>query len=88
MDELDKIKPELDGTLKAKKKKKKKTADRGIETMFRLTSKNHFTLSAIADNKASTLISISALIISIIFFVFGSSKEKFSTTIIFSSLAL
>jgi hypothetical protein len=34
--------------------------------MFRLTSKNHFTLSGIADNKASTLISISALIISII----------------------
>ena len=43
-----------------------KTPDRGIETMFRLTSKNHFTLSSIADNKASTLISISALIISII----------------------
>jgi hypothetical protein len=34
--------------------------------MFRLTSKNHFTLSSIADSKASTLISISALIISII----------------------
>jgi hypothetical protein len=51
---------------KVKKKKKKKNADRGIETMFRLTSKNHFTLSGIADNKASTLISISALIISII----------------------
>ena len=49
-----------------KKKKKSKTPGRGIETMFRLTSKNHFTLSAIADNKAATLISISALIISII----------------------
>jgi len=48
------------------KSKRAKTPDRGIETMFRLTSKNHFTLSAIADNKASTLISISALIISII----------------------
>lgn len=45
---------------------KVKTPDRGIETMFRLTSKNHFTLSSIADSKASTLISISALIISII----------------------
>ena len=48
------------------KSKRAKTPDRGIETMFRLTSKNHFTLSSIADNKASTLISISALIISII----------------------
>ena len=48
------------------KSKRAKTPDRGIETMFRLTSKNHFTLSGIADNKASTLISISALIISII----------------------
>lgn len=49
-----------------KKIKRTKTPDRGVETMFRLTSKNHFTLSSIADNKASTLISISALIISII----------------------
>ena len=40
--------------------------DRGVETMFRVTSRNHFTLSSIADSKASTLISISALIISII----------------------
>jgi HD superfamily phosphodiesterase len=50
----------------AKKVKAVKTPDRGVETMFRLTSKNHFTLSSIADSKASTLISISALIISII----------------------
>ncbi len=46
--------------------KKMKTPDRGVETMFRVTSRNHFTLSSIADSKASTLISISALIISII----------------------
>jgi hypothetical protein len=50
----------------AKSYLKGKTPDRGIETMFRLTSKNHFTLSSIADSKASTLISISAVIISII----------------------
>ncbi len=49
-----------------KKLKKTKTPDRGIETMFRVTSRNHFTLSSIADSKAGTLISISALIISII----------------------
>jgi predicted metal-dependent HD superfamily phosphohydrolase len=50
----------------AKNYLKTKTPDRGVETMFRLTSKNHFTLSSIADSKASTLISISAVIISII----------------------
>jgi len=50
----------------SKKYLKSKTPDRGIETMFRLTSKNHFTLSSIADSKAGTLISISAVIISII----------------------
>lgn len=50
----------------AKSYLKTKTPDRGIETMFRLTSKNHFTLSSIADSKAGTLISISAVIISII----------------------
>ena len=50
----------------AKKLKKEKTPDRGVETMFRTTSRNHFTLSSIADSKAGTLISISALIISII----------------------
>lgn len=46
--------------------KKMMRPDRGVETMFRVTSRNHFTLSSIADSKASTLISISALIISII----------------------
>ena len=66
MDDIDKNIPDLNKAISSKKKKKKKTPDRGIETMFRLTSKNHFTLSGIADNKASTLISISALIISII----------------------
>ena len=50
----------------AKNYLKTKTPDRGVETMFRLTSKNHFTLSSIADSKAGTLISISAIIISII----------------------
>jgi predicted metal-dependent HD superfamily phosphohydrolase len=50
----------------AKSYLKTKTPDRGVETMFRLTSKNHFTLSSIADSKAGTLISISAIIISII----------------------
>ncbi len=66
--------------------KKVKTPDRGIETMFRVTSRNHFTLSSIADSKASTLISISALIISIIISVLirrlGEQPELIIPTII------
>ncbi len=55
--------------LKELKKKLKKAGarpERGIETMFRVTSRNHIDLSAMADNKANILISVNALIISII----------------------
>lgn len=40
--------------------------DRGIETMFRTTYRTHISLSSIADNKANILLSINAIIISII----------------------
>jgi hypothetical protein len=50
----------------AKQMGKTNRPDRGVDTMFRVTSRNHFTLSSIADNKAGTLISVSALIISLI----------------------
>jgi len=39
---------------------------RGIETMFRITSKNHLTLSGMADNKANIMISVNSIILSII----------------------
>jgi hypothetical protein len=48
-----------------KKAIKEKIPDRGVETVFRTTSRNHLRLSSIADTKANTLISVSALIISI-----------------------
>ena len=35
--------------------------DRGIETMFRTTSKNHLELSAMADTKANIMISVNTL---------------------------
>ncbi|WP_430816074.1 Pycsar system effector family protein [Carboxylicivirga sp. RSCT41] len=56
--------------LTEKKKKKKKGAaekpDKGIETMFRVTLRNHLSLSQIADSKANTLISVNGIIISIV----------------------
>lgn len=63
MDEKENIQNNIE--TEGKHKKKNKT-DRGIETLFRITSKNHLTLSAIADKKANILISINAVIISII----------------------
>ncbi|MEM7551317.1 MAG: Pycsar system effector family protein [Bacteroidota bacterium] len=55
--------------LKAMKKKLQKATgrpERGIETMFRLTSKNHLTLSAMADSKANIMISVNSIIISVL----------------------
>ncbi len=39
---------------------------KGIQTMLRLTSENHFRLSDMADSKANILISVNAIIISVI----------------------
>jgi len=41
--------------------------ERGIETMFRVVPKNHLDLTALADHKASIMISTNALIMSIVF---------------------
>jgi len=51
------------------KKKDKKTpvkTDRGIETMFRISSTNHQRLSDMADNKAHLLLTVNSIIISVL----------------------
>ncbi len=48
-----------------RKKIKDNRPDRGIETMYRVTLKNHLKLSDIADTKANILLSVSAIILSI-----------------------
>lgn len=57
-------------TLKARKSEQALTKsarpDRGIETMFRTAARNHINLSSIADNKANIMLSINALIISVV----------------------
>ena len=40
--------------------------DRGIQTMFRTTSRNHYTLNQMVDRKANIMISINAIILSLI----------------------
>lgn len=55
--------------LKALAKKLSKVsprAERGVETLFRLVSKNQYTLNTMIDRKSNILISINALILSII----------------------
>ncbi len=43
-----------------------KKAKRGVETMFRVTLRNHNNLSRIADNKANIMLSINAIMLSIV----------------------
>ncbi len=63
---------ELNIDKEALKKLKKKLAkvsprsERGVETLFRLLSKNQYTLNKMVDTKSNILISINALILSLI----------------------
>jgi predicted metal-dependent HD superfamily phosphohydrolase len=65
----------LDEKDKKKKKKKKKSGNsdlnqlnlgRGVETMYRTTYRTHVNLSSIADNKANIMLTVNAVIISIV----------------------
>lgn len=71
------VEAELKESKKAKKKAKDKKSDRGIETMFRITSKNHLELSAMADNKANIMISVNSIVISIVVTVLIRKLEEF-----------
>ncbi|WP_419212766.1 Pycsar system effector family protein [Maribacter sp. X9] len=48
-----------------KAKFKGESPDRGVQTLYRVTLKNHITLSDIADTKANILLSVNAIIISL-----------------------
>ena len=62
---------------KKKKKKDDNRPSRGIETLFRLTSRNHMELSALADNKAGVMISVNSIIISVILSVLLGKLEDY-----------
>ncbi|NJB36745.1 MULTISPECIES: Pycsar system effector family protein [Flavobacteriaceae] len=49
-----------------KAKFKSESPERGIQTMFRVTMRNHLKLSDIADTKANILLSVNAIIISLV----------------------
>jgi predicted metal-dependent HD superfamily phosphohydrolase len=75
----------LNKLTKQKKKKDKKQREtlaqpkRGIETMFRSTYDNHMTLSSIADNKANMMISLNAVILSVIITYVGAKSSVLGT---------
>jgi predicted metal-dependent HD superfamily phosphohydrolase len=59
------------------KDKRKNRPDRGIETMFRITSANHQRLSDMADSKAHIMISVNSIIISVLLSVLLKNLEQF-----------
>lgn len=59
------------------KSKRKARPDRGIETMFRITSGNHQRLSDMADSKAHIMISVNSIIISVLLSVLLKNLEQF-----------
>ncbi len=63
-------------TEKIKKSSKSNVPQRGIETMFRTAIKNHMDLSAMADSKANIMLSINALVLSIIISSLFSKFDK------------
>jgi predicted metal-dependent HD superfamily phosphohydrolase len=65
-----------------KQKDKNNTPERGIETMFRTTSRNHLDLSSMADNKANIMISVNSIIVSILLTVLFRKFEEFPNLII------
>lgn len=81
--------------------KDKKKPDRGIETLFRITSRNHIEFSSMADRKANIMISINSIMLSIVFSILFRRYQEYqylivpaiilsvvcTTTIIFAILA-
>lgn len=65
-----------------KKLDKKANPERGIETMFRIASENHITLSGMADTKSNIMISINSIILSVVVTVLFRKLEEFPNLLI------
>lgn len=50
---------------------------RGVQTVMRLTSSNHFHLSEMADRKANILITVNAIMITILLSLFGDALQDY-----------
>lgn len=69
--------PSKDKKKDKKDKKVKSKPERGVETLFRVTSTNHMELSAMADTKANIMISVNSIIISIVVTILIRKLEEF-----------
>lgn len=101
LDKQEKAEKVKDKDGEKEKDKKAKKPERGVETMFRTTSTNHIRLSSMADSKANIMISVNAIIISVLLSVLLRKLEDYPnfilpailflttsvTTIVFSILA-
>ncbi|MEM7367305.1 MAG: Pycsar system effector family protein [Bacteroidota bacterium] len=85
---LEETEVQLDKAKSRLKKMKKLRPDRGIETMFRTTYRTHINLSSIADNKANILLSINAIVLSIIFTKVMDKFEDFDNYVIIPGLII
>lgn len=65
-DALPLLKNEPEGKKKKDKEDDKEKPEKGIETMFRISSSNHQRLSDMADNKAHIMITVNSIILSAI----------------------
>lgn len=72
-----KLKPLIPEEDQLDKAKRKNRPERGIETMFRITSGNHQRLSDMADSKAHIMISVNSIIISVLLSVLLKNLEQF-----------
>jgi predicted metal-dependent HD superfamily phosphohydrolase len=74
------------------RKKREEDPGRGVETMYRTTYRTHINLSSIADNKANIMLSINAIIISIVISTLGprlmTQKELIIPTIFLINVCL
>jgi predicted metal-dependent HD superfamily phosphohydrolase len=66
VEEREDVFPYVSVTTKKDEKTIRKSTERGIQTMFRLTSSNHLRLSSMSDSKSHIMISVNSIIISIV----------------------
>lgn len=70
--------PAATAAARADKDLKKQRPDRGIETMFRITSNNNQRLSDMADNKAQIMITVNSIILSAVISLLLRKLEEYS----------
>lgn len=74
--------------LKKKLQKVENKPERGVETVFRITSRNHLELSSMADSKSNIMISVNTIIVSVIISALSLQPENVNPVLIFPAALL